>query len=84
MINKIVSFILAVAAGIGSTFTAIGDAILFPKYEMTESIEFAQSLGRGWNLGNTLEACEKHSPEKAGLETELCQIDFSGNLIEYL
>ncbi len=70
MINRIVSFIVAVAAGISSAFTAMGDAILFPKYEMTESIEFAQSLGRGWNLGNTLEACEKHSPEKAGLETE--------------
>jgi endoglucanase len=37
---------------------------------MTDSIKFAQSLGRGWNLGNTLEACEKFSTEKAGLESE--------------
>lgn len=44
--------------------------IFFPSYEITDSIAFAQSLGRGWNLGNTFDACEKHSTEKAGLETE--------------
>lgn len=46
------------------------EAILFPKYEITDSVEFAQSLGRGWNLGNTFDACEKYSDEKAGLESE--------------
>lgn len=70
MIKTIIAIITAVSACIGGIFTDIGDFIFFPSYEMTESIEFAQSLGRGWNLGNTLEACEKHSTEKAGLETE--------------
>lgn len=46
------------------------EAVLFPKYEITDSIEFAQSLGRGWNLGNTFDACEKYSDKKAGLESE--------------
>lgn len=70
MIKTIVAIITAISACIGGFFTDIGDYILFPSYEMTESIAFAQSLGRGWNLGNTLEACEKHSTEKAGLESE--------------
>ena len=48
---------------------SLGDR-LFPEYEMTESIAFAQSIGKGWNLGNTFDACEKYSDEKAGLETE--------------
>jgi endoglucanase len=48
----------------------VKDDLLYPAYEMTDSIKFAQSLGRGWNLGNTLEACEKFSTEKAGLESE--------------
>ncbi len=47
-----------------------GEVLLFPKYEMTDSIEFAQSMGRGWNLANTFDACEKYSDKKAGLETE--------------
>lgn len=47
-----------------------GEAILFPRYESTESIEFARSLGKGWNLGNTFDACEKQSTEKMGLESE--------------
>ena len=46
------------------------ESILFPKYESTESIEFAKSLGKGWNLGNTFDACEKQSTEKMGLESE--------------
>ena len=70
MINKIISALTSVLIIISNGFTAFTDAILFPSYEMTESISFAQSLGQGWNLGNTLEACEKHSTEKAGLETE--------------
>ena len=51
-------------------FAFFGESILFPKYEETSSTEFAQSIGRGWNLGNTFDACEKFSEEKAGLETE--------------
>ena len=47
-----------------------GEVILFPKYEMTDSIEFVQSMGRGWNLGNTFDACEKQSNEKTGIEAE--------------
>lgn len=70
MINKIISITVSVATFICGVFSGIGDEIFFPSYEMTESIAFAQSLGRGWNLGNTFEACEKHSTEKAGIETE--------------
>lgn len=70
MANRILSFILSVLTCISVMFTSATDKLLFPSYEMTESIEFAQSLGTGWNLGNTFEACEKHSEEKAGLETE--------------
>lgn len=49
---------------------ALAPVLIFPKYEMTDSIEFAQSLGRGWNLGNTFDACEKYSDKTAGLESE--------------
>ncbi len=70
MFNRILSAITALAVCVGGFFSSVADAILFPSYEMTDSIEFAQSLGRGWNIGNTFEACEKHSTEKAGLETE--------------
>ena len=53
-------------------FVVVNDdfGIFFPSYEIQDSIAFSQSLGRGWNLGNTFDACEKHSAEKAGLETE--------------
>ncbi len=71
MINRILSAITAITVCVGGFFSSVADAILFPDYEMTDSIKFAQSLGRGWNLGNTFEACEKHSTEKAGLETEI-------------
>lgn len=70
MINRIISVITALTVCISGFFTSVADRILFPSYEMTDSIRFAQSLGRGWNIGNTFEACEKHSTEKAGLETE--------------
>lgn len=69
-IKKIIAVVLAVLLLGGGVFCLFSDEILFPSYEMTDSIAFAQSLGRGWNLGNTFEACEKHSTEKAGLETE--------------
>ncbi len=67
---KIIAVILAVTICLGGGLFGIKDKILYPSYEMTESIRFAQSLGRGWNLGNTFDACEKHSTEKAGVETE--------------
>ena len=67
---KRLSIILTVAVVAVSVFTLAGDFLLFPKYEMTDSIAFAQSLGKGWNLGNTFDACEKQSTEKMGLESE--------------
>lgn len=70
MINRIISLLLVLSNCISGAFSQAADFLLFPSYEMTESIRFAQSLGSGWNLGNTFEACEKHSTEKAGLETE--------------
>ncbi len=69
-IVKILSVVLAVAIILSGVIFAMRDEILYPDYEMTDSIKFAQSLGRGWNLGNTFDACEKHSTQKAGLETE--------------
>ena len=70
MFRSLIAVITALITCTGGFFSDICDYIFFPSYEMTESIAFAQSLGRGWNLGNTFEACEKHSTEKAGLETE--------------
>lgn len=65
-LKVLVSLILVLAVFV----LLFGESLLFPKYEMTDSIEFAQSMGRGWNLANTLDACEKYSDKKAGLETE--------------
>lgn len=67
---KRISLIMAVAILAVSIFTLAGGFVLFPKYEITDSIAFAQSLGKGWNLGNTFDACEKQSSEKMGLESE--------------
>lgn len=60
--------IISIVAVILGAVSAVG--LVFPKYEMTESIAFAQSIGKGWNLGNTFDACEKYSDKKAGLESE--------------
>ena len=86
MFNKIIAPITALFTIIGGYFSALADAILFPSYEMTDSIRFGQSLGQGWNLGNTMEACEKFSAEKAGLETETMwgNPETTKELIEYL
>ncbi len=46
----------------------IGFAVFYPKAPQTESVSFAQSLGRGWNLGNTLEAWQIPKPQ----DTETC------------
>lgn len=70
MLKKILISALILIVCFVAFFYVAGEKLLFPSYEMTDSINFAQSLGRGWNLGNTFEACEKHSIEKAGLETE--------------
>lgn len=70
MIKKIVAIILVIMILSGGAFLLMKEQFLYPEYEKTESIKFAQSLGRGWNLGNTFDACEKHSELKAGLETE--------------
>lgn len=68
--KKIVAVVLAVLIVASGIVVAMREKLLFPSYEMTDSIKFAQSLGRGWNLGNTLEACDKGSSEKMGLESE--------------
>lgn len=67
---KVISAFTVIISVLFSPFTILSDALLYPEYEMTDSIEFAQSLGKGWNLGNTFDACEKQSTEKARLETE--------------
>ena len=63
----IIAAILVVAIGV-LCFNM--ESVLFPEYESTQSIEFAKSLGKGWNLGNTFDACDKQSSEKRGLESE--------------
>ena len=63
----IIAAVIVVAVGILGLNM---ESILFPEYESTDSIEFAKSLGKGWNLGNTFDACEKQSTEKMGLESE--------------
>lgn len=70
VVKKLIAVFAAVIIVAGVILAVMSDAILFPSYEKTESIEFAQNLGAGWNLGNTFDACEKKSTEKAGLETE--------------
>ena len=71
--KKLLVICSAVLVGLILTGVAtphIADALLFPKIPQTKSTEFAKKLGAGWNLGNTLEACEKGSEEKMGLESE--------------
>ena len=66
----ICSVVLIVLIFCGIVTPKIAEALLFPEIPQTKSTEFAKKLGAGWNLGNTLEACEKGSPEKMGLESE--------------
>ena len=68
--KSVVAFITAMTF-ITGCFTNFFNGIFFPEAPKTESVEFAQNLGNGWNLGNTLEACEKGSSEKMGLESEI-------------
>ena len=67
---KRLSVVFAAIAIIMSLFSFVETSLIFPEYEITDSIAFAQSLGKGWNLGNTFDACEKQSTEKMGLESE--------------
>ena len=75
MKNKKVITICSVALAVlvfgGIVTPKIAEALLFPEIPQTKSTEFAKKLGAGWNLGNTLEACEKGSEEKMGLESEI-------------
>lgn len=71
--KKLLVICSAVLVGLilaGATTPHIAEALLFPEIPQTKSTEFAKKLGAGWNLGNTLEACEKGSEEKMGLESE--------------
>lgn len=63
MIKSIVAVITAV-------ISLMVNSVFYPAASQTESVKFAQNLGAEWNLGNTLDACRKGSPEKAGLESE--------------
>ena len=62
---KIVSFFVSLIIVAGVVFAVMGDEFLYPSYAETPSIKFAKTLGHGWNLGNTFDACEKKSTEKS-------------------
>ena len=68
---KIIAMITAIISFLGGCFTDMSDAVFYPDTPQTESVVFAQKLGNGWNLGNTLEACNLESDEKMGLESEI-------------
>lgn len=70
MTKKIIAGVSALVLTAALLLGVFSDKILYPSYELTDSVKMAESLGLGWNLGNTLEACEKHSEEKIGLESE--------------
>lgn len=71
MTKKIVKIAFSViAVAVILIFAFMGKSVIFPSYEVTDSISFARSIGRGWNLANTFDACEKYSDKKAGLEAE--------------
>ncbi len=71
MIKSVVALLAAVVSLVSGSFSNIFDAVFFPESPQTESVEFAKKIGNGWNLGNTLEACEMGSEEKMGLESEI-------------
>lgn len=70
MRKRISIVVLSVVLVVALAFTLFSDKLLYPSYEMTDSIAMAQSLGLGWNLGNTLEAWDKNVGEKTGTESE--------------
>ena len=59
--EQIVAFVMSV-------LTFFSFLFVYPVSPRTDSVEFAQSLGAGWNLGNTLEAWRIPVPEN----TETC------------
>ncbi len=63
--KRIARTIVAYLCCLCSLLTA---AVCFPKAPQTEAVRFAQSLGSGWNLGNTLEAWQLPKPD----DTETC------------
>lgn len=71
MFKSIVAVITAVFSFIGGCFSSLSDAVFFPEPPQTESVRFASEIGNGWNLGNTLEACNLDADEKMGLESEV-------------
>ena len=63
------SAVIGVTAVVCCICIAMGVLFFYqPKTPDTDSVKFAKSLGRGWNLGNTLEAWEIPEPE----DTETC------------
>lgn len=70
MVKSIIAVITAVVSFVCGCFSDAVDTVFFPEAPQTESVEFAKKLSNGWNLGNTLDACEKGSSEKKGLESE--------------
>lgn len=71
MLKSIIAVITAVVSFVCGCFSNVVDAVFFPEAPQTESVEFAKKLGNGWNLGNTLDSCDKGSSEKKGLESEI-------------
>ncbi|MBR0536135.1 MAG: glycoside hydrolase family 5 protein [Clostridia bacterium] len=70
ILKRIIAILVALMIIIAGAVFVLKDEILYPDYEITDSIRFAQELGCGWNLGNTFDACDKGSTEKMGLESE--------------
>ena len=71
MFKSIVAIFTTIVSFIGGCFSNINDAIFFPEGPQTESVVFAEKIGNGWNLGNTLDACNLEKEEKMGLESEV-------------
>ena len=61
----ILSSLIALSPSLAASFKPIG-------IKDTESVEFAKDLGRGWNLGNTLDAIDRSlsCSEMTGLDSE--------------
>ena len=70
MVKSIVAFFTAIISFFSGCFADISDFLFFPEGPETVSVEFADSLGNGWNIGNTLDACNLDEEVKMGLESE--------------
>ena len=71
MMKSFIALITATLCFGTGCISSLFEPLLFPESPKTESVQFAANLGKGWNLGNTLEACEKGSEEKMGPESEV-------------